>query len=142
MSEQHNHEDQAQPYQPEFLPDLQSVQVWAEGLAQQAHRLHNSGQKIVSDFRVQWQSLVDEAGQLEADRVEAIRALNAAHQTKIARNERMRQQVENMIDFYTGHVATQQPIKSSDMVGKVIAQPVKQISQRKKFGGVWGKSWR
>ncbi len=140
MSADQDDQAQAQLYQPEFLPDLQNIQAWSEGLAQQAQRLHNSGQRIVSDFRTQWQSLVDEAAQMEADRVEAIHQLNAAHQTKLARNERMRQQVESMIDFYTGHVAQRQAVNVEPNAGQVVVIPAKQVKKvqpRQKFLGVF-----
>jgi hypothetical protein len=129
-------DEHSQSYKPEFLPDLVNIQQWSEGLAHQANKLHNSGQRIVSDFRQQWQNLAHEAEQIEAERLAAIRQINDAHKAKLDRNEKMRQQVEAMIDFYTGHV----PSPKQTHVIDVTPRPRSEVAvraPRKKIMGLF-----
>lgn len=94
--------EQVAEYQPEYLPDLQAMAEWANGMQMQAARLHNSGQRIVADFRRQLDDLCAEADRMEIERQEAINQVNYAHDLRMERNGVMRANVETMIAYYTG----------------------------------------
>ncbi len=85
-----------------LLPDLHALQATALALGAHAHRLHNSGQRIVADFRRHKEALADEARLLEQDRDQQIAAINAAHARRMEHNADMQATVEGMIAYYTG----------------------------------------
>lgn len=97
-----------------YLPDLHAMAEWASFMQGQAEHLLSSGQRIVSDFKAQLDSLVAEAASLEAERREAIAQIDRAHECRLARNAAMRANVEAMIAYHTGAMSAPPAEKPAD----------------------------
>lgn len=123
-----------------YLPDLHAMAEWASFMQGQAEHLLSSGQRIVSDFKAQLDSLVAEAASLEAERQEAIAQIDRAHECRLARNAAMRANVEAMIAYHTGAMPTLPAEKPAEQLSEAdrLAQVriPRRPSRRRLFGSL------